>query len=357
MAGKRTYIIAEAGINHNGSLENCYRMINAASDAGCDAVKFQYFTAGRLYPKSAGRLDWKDLRKKYSYDIYKAVEGFELPAVWIDGLMRHCVSKKIELLFSVFDVHGAAFLIKKGLKKIKLASCVVTNIPLIEYCAKTGLPVIMSTGGSTLGEVEEAVRIVMQYHRDIALLHCSAQYPTSLKDCNLGVLETMRRAFPNIRIGYSDHTIEASSAAVQAVYLGAGIIEKHMTLDKEMKGPDHFFALEPHELKRMVNDVRKAEKAVKKGKAPVDSLLYGSTAKTIGPGEQYIRDFSFSRLFAKKKIGKGDVINVSDIAVLRPGRKKHGLKPMYLRLFEKHRVISKKEIAVEEPITWDAILT
>ncbi|MBF0319732.1 MAG: N-acetylneuraminate synthase family protein [Nitrospirae bacterium] len=355
MNNSRVYIIAEIGINHNGSYENCVKMVDAAVEAGCDAVKLQFFRAKTLYPKSAGELDWKDSEGKYSYNIYEAVKGFELPEGWIENLLSYCASKQIELLSSVSDPHGVDVLLEKGVKKIKLTSYTITNTVLIERCARAGVPIIMSTGGATLGEVENAVSIATRHHNKLSLLHCSIAYPTSLADCNLGVIKTLQYAFPEIPAGYSDHTMEAVEAPVQAVYLGAQIIEKHITLDKSMSGPDHFFALEPNELKLMVAAVRQAESDYKQGTFKVDKLIYGSTAKVVYPQERYLRDFAFMKLFAKRDIGQGDVIRPEDISILRPGKKRHGLDPVYLKLFEEYDIKAKRPISVEEPITWDLI--
>ncbi len=352
----KTYIIAEIGINHNGDIENCYKMINTAAAAGCDAVKFQLFRAKNLYPKSAGMLDWLDEHKAYSYDIYSSVEKSEMPEGWIDKLMVYCAEKKIDFLASVFDKEGCDFLSAHGFKTAKLASYVATNIPLIEYCAKRGLSIILSTGGATLGEVFEAVETVLKYHNKLALLHCSIQYPTQLKDCNLGVIETYRKAFPCIDIGYSDHTKEVSEAAVQAVYLGARIIEKHITLNKDMTGPDHFFALEPHELAKMVADIRKAEGDCEKKDFCIDEVIYGSSEKKIYSHEKHLRDFAFMRLYSGRDICPGDLISANDINILRSGKKEHGLEPKFIKFFDKYKITAKKNIKFEDPITWDCIL-
>ena len=150
----KVYIIAEIGINHNGILENCHKLINCAKIAGCDCVKFQFFSAKSLYPHSAGKLDWEDAHKKYSYDIYTAVESFELPAKWIKNLIQYCKRNKIDFLSSIFDIGGVNYLIRNGMKMIKLSSYSITNLPLIKYCARFKLPIILSTGGATLGEIE-----------------------------------------------------------------------------------------------------------------------------------------------------------------------------------------------------------
>ncbi|MEA3314781.1 MAG: N-acetylneuraminate synthase family protein [Campylobacterota bacterium] len=352
----KTYIIAEIGINFNGSLENCFKMIDVAKEAGCHAAKFQIFSANNMYPKSAGELDWKDDKEEYSYDIYEAVEKFELPNEWIDKLIIYCENKNIDFMASVFDIDGLNIMVKKGMKVIKLSSYTITNIPLIECSAKTGLPIIMSTGGATIGETEEAVNTVLKYHNDLTLLHCSIQYPTDLKDVNMGIMDTFSKVFPNIKIGYSDHTEEPSDAPVQSIYLGGTVVEKHITLDKQMKGPDHFFALEPDELEKMVVDIRKAEIDYKNNNFSIDKIIYGSSEKICHEHEQYLRDFCYMTLFSKRNIKKGDIIKVDDIAILRAGKKEKGLEPKYLDLFKVNKVTASKDINFEDPIQWESIL-
>ncbi|MCX6077362.1 MAG: N-acetylneuraminate synthase family protein [Campylobacterales bacterium] len=352
----KTYVIAEIGINFNGSLDNCYKMIDVSVDAGCDAAKFQIFSAKNLYPKSAGELDWKDDKKEYSYDIYEAVEKFELPIEWIEKLITYCENKSIDFMASVFDTEGLNLMVEKGMKIIKLSSYTITNIPLIEASAKTGLPIIMSTGGATIGETEEAVNTVLKYHNDLTLLHCSIQYPTQLKDVNMGVMDTFAKVFPKIKIGYSDHTEEVSDAPIQSTYLGGTVIEKHITLDKNMDGPDHFFALEPDELKKMVADIREAETNYKNGNFEIDKTIYGDSEKICHEHEQYLRDFCYMTLFSKSDIKKGEIIKAEDISILRAGKKEKGLEPKYLQLFEKNEITASKDIHFEDPIKWESIL-
>jgi len=351
-----TYIIAEIGINHNGSLENCYKMIDASVEAGCNAAKFQLFSAKNLYPKSAGTLDWKDNEKEYSYDIYEAVKSFELPEVWIDELMVYCTKKNIDFMASVFDIPTLDYIVEKGMKVIKLSSYTITNLPLIEACSKKMLPIIMSTGGATIAETQEALDSVLKYHDNVKMLHCSIAYPTELKDVNMGVLKTFRYAFPKVKYGYSDHTIEVSKAPIQSVYLGGSVIEKHITLDKTMDGPDHFFALEPHELKNMVEDIRQAENDYKNDDFTIDKVIYGSSAKICHEHEKYLRDFAYMTLFAKKDIKKGDVISIDDISILRSGKKARGLEPKYLKLFRDNIISAKYDISFEDPLEWNMIL-
>ncbi len=352
----KTFVIAEIGINHNGSLKNAFKMIDVAVEAGCSAVKFQLFTAKTLYPENAGCIEWRDSVKEYSYDIFQAVKSFELPLNWIEKLIAYCNRTGIEFLSSVFDEQCMLELISKGLKRIKLSSYTITHVPLIEAAAQIGVPIIMSTGGATLGEVEEAVNVIKKYHSNITLLHCSIKYPTELNDCNMGVLETFKHAFPNIAFGYSDHTQEVSDAAVQSIYLGGSVLEKHITLDKNMEGPDHFFALEPGDLKKLVQDIADAEVKVAEKDIKIDPIIYGSSEKRLCEHEKYLRDFAFMTLFCKKPIKKGEVISPDDIVILRSGKKKSGLLPKYYKLFRENKITSKRNLKPEEPLTWDAIL-
>jgi len=351
----KIYIIAEIGINFNNSIENCYKLIDSAVNAGCHAAKFQLFSAKNLYPKSAGKIDWKG-DEEYSYDIHKSVKSFELPHEWLDDLINYCNKKGIEFLTSVFDEDGLDIVISKGVKKVKLSSYTITHHPLIESVAKTGLPIIMSCGGSTLGELESAIHIVQKYHNNLTVLHCSIQYPTALSDINLGVLETIKKAFPEIEIGYSDHTEEISDAPVQAVYLGSTVIEKHITLDKTMKGPDHFFALEPDELKLMVNDIKQAEIDCKNSNINIDKEMYGNTQKVCHKNEQYLRDFAYMTMFVNRAIKQGEIITKKDISILRPGKKPRGLEPEYINLFEENKIRASRDIVKEESLLWNMIL-
>jgi N-acetylneuraminate synthase len=353
---KRIYTIAEVGINHNGSLDNCYRLIDAASAAGVDCVKFQFFKAAELYLKSAGKLNWKNSKRKYSYDIYKATEAREMPDCWIEKLIVYCQRKKIDFLSSIFGTRGVDYLISKGMQTIKLPSYSVTNLPLMEHCARFKVPIILSTGGATLGEIEEAVKTVNKYHTKLSLLHCSIKYPTELSECNLAVIKTLKYAFVNCKIGYSDHTKEVSKAPVQAIYLGAEIIEKHITLDKKMKGPDHFFALEPKELKKMICAIKKAADDCKRGNIKINKKLYGLSGKVVFKHEQGLRDFCFATMFAGRDIKKGERIEDIDLRLLRPGENKRGLEPQYMNLFKKYTIRAAKNIAAEEEIGWEKIL-
>ena len=349
----RVEVIAEIGINHNGSFENCLRLIDAAASAGCQAAKFQLFRAEALYTRRAGRLDWKKGGRRYSYDIFLASQRFAMPWTWVQGLLAHCRRRRIEFLASIFDPAGADLLLKQGLRRVKLASYAVTNLPLIEHCCRKGFAVLLSTGGATLGEVESAAGLARRYDRPLTLMHCNIQYPTPLSEVNLGVLDTYRLAFPWAVLGFSDHTREVSRAPVAAVRLGALVIEKHITLDKGMEGPDHFFALEPQELRRLVRDVARVARG---GRRPVPRLLYGTSAKLPMHGEEYLRRFAYMSLFAARDLPRGQRIRPDDLAILRPGKHRPGLEPSRQELFGSHRVTAKRRIRAGEAVTWGDIL-
>jgi len=200
------------------------------------------------------------------------------------------------------------------------------------------------------------VNTVLRFHQNLKLLHCSIRYPTALDECNLGVMETLRKAFPGIEVGYSDHTSEISEAPVQSVLLGGTVVEKHITLDRRMDGPDHFFALEPPELERMVKDIRAVEERHSRGDMDIDPVVYGSSAKVCHEHEKYMRDFCYPTLFAGREISKGEPIKPRDISILRPGKKKRGLDPKYLALFERYEIAAKTDISPEDPILWETIL-
>jgi N-acetylneuraminate synthase len=352
----RINIIAEIGINFNGSYENCLRLIDAAAEAGCDSAKFQVFSAKTLYPEKAGKLAWHNGKQHCSYDIFSSVRRNELPRQWIGPLMAHCARRNIAFLASVFSESDAHFLMKKGAKSLKISSSSVQNLPLIERCATYNVPLIVSTGGCRLGEIEDVVETVHRWHRQLTLLHCTLQYPTLPENCNLGVIETLTKAFPDVTVGYSDHTEHPLEVPVQAVYLGARVIEKHITLDRNMPGPDHFFAIEPDALRRMVVAIRSAEKKAQSGQITIDPRYYGTSRKSIFAHERYLRQFVENQLFARREIHKGEVITAEDLVVLRKGEKPTGLPPRYIQLFREHTVTASRDIFREDPIQWNMIL-
>jgi len=338
-------VIAEIGINFNQDLKLAKRLIDIASSSGCDFAKFQLFRANSLYPKNAGKLDWKDDKGEYSYDIYEAAKSFELPLEWIDELVEYTQKRDINFLASVFNFEDLEIYKKLKLDYIKISSYSITNLPLIEEVAKTKMHIFLSTGGSYLSEVDEAVRVIRKYHNNFTLMHCSIAYPTKLEDVNMGIIETLKKAF-NCEVGYSDHTAEIYQAPLQAKLLGANVIEKHITFDKKAKGPDHFFALDEEELNIMV-------KKLKTTTPKLDKKIYGNTQRIPYPHEYYSRNFAYMRLFFKNRIKKGSVITYQDISILRPANSHKGLEPKYLKLFVENVVVASKDIEIQEPVKWD----
>lgn len=306
------FIIAEAGSNHNRSLEQAKRLIDIAAEAGADAVKFQTFLAAKLYPKTAGTSDYLNIPKS----IYDITAEMELPYEWIPALAAHCVEKGILFLSSVFDEQSSDFL-DPYLVAFKIASYEITHIPLIQYVAKKGKPVIISTGTANLKEVRETVEEFRQTGNDqIILMQSTASYPAPVDSLNVRAVQTLKQTF-SVPAGLSDHSRDPVVGPLAAVALGANLIEKHFTLSNELPGPDHRFALEPAELRLMIQKVREAEKAL------------GNGEKVMHPIEAELRGFARRSIFAVRDIAKGEVFSEKNIAVLRCGKLPEGLQPKY----------------------------
>ena len=307
-----TFVIAEAGSNHNGDLETAKELIDVAADAGADAVKFQTFRAEDLY------VDDREMVDDSEESTYALLENLEQPYEWIPELYEYCESKDIRFMSSPFDERSAQEL-AEYIPAFKVASFTLSHHPFLKELAEYGKPIIMSTGAHEQEEVEDAVSVLREHGvEDIALLHCISSYPTPLGEINVRAVETLQREFDTV-VGFSDHTTEPAVAPAAAVALGASIVEKHFTLDNEMKGPDHSFALEPDELAEMVETIRQTERSLGDG-----SLVIQDTER-----ESY--DRSRRGVHAKRFIGAGQKITESDVKVIRPGDAVDvGAKPKYL---------------------------
>lgn len=316
---KPCFIIAEAGSNHNGSFKKALKLIDVAVSAGADAVKFQLFKASKLYPKNAGQTEYLKMKEP----IYDIIKKMELPEEWIPKLYKYCKKKKIIFMASVFDEESADIL-DKYVNVFKIASYEMTHLPLLKHVAKKKKPIMMSTGATNLKEIEKSVKTIKKEgNNKIILMQCTAKYPAPLESINLRVMVTLKRfGFP---VGLSDHSREPDIAPMAAVALGANVIEKHFTLSNKLPGPDHKFALEPKELKLMVSKIRDVEKTL------------GTGRKVVLKYEKELFDFARRSLFAIKDIKKGETFGKENIAVLRKGKLKKGLKPEY---FDK--VLGKK---------------
>ena len=299
-----TFIIAEAGSNHNGDLETAKKLIDKAAEAGADAVKFQIFRADKLVIDDSNNEE----------SAYETVSDLEVPYEWIPKLYSYCKSKNIYFMATPFDEESAEKL-AEYVPAFKVASVALSHYPLLEELSSFDLPIILSTGAHDFSEVKDAVGFLEEKVEDYGLLHCVSSYPTSIEDINVKAVSTLKEEFDTIS-GLSDHTVEPSMAPVLSIALGGSIVEKHFTLDKSMDGPDHSFALNPRELNEMVSSIRDAEKAM------------GDGSISISDEEEGAHKRARRSIFAIKTIEKGQVINENMIEVLRPGYSgKKGLSP------------------------------
>lgn len=320
--GEPTFIIAEAGSNHNGSFEQALRLIDAAADAGADAVKFQHFKAARLYPRSAGESDYLKVRRS----IYDIIEDMETPDDWVPKLAAHCRVRGLAFLSTPFD-EAAVDVLDPYVPAFKMASYEMTHYPLLRRVAATGKPVLMSTGTATLDEVVRAVDVVRAAgNEQLVVLQCTASYPTPPEAVNARALVALREA-TGCPAGLSDHSRDPIVAPVVAVALGACVVEKHFTLSNRLPGPDHAFAVEPHELRELVRRVRETE------------LVLGHGRKETLPEEQELRDFARRSIFATRAIAPGEALGDDNVAVLRCGKLGAALPPEAL-----HQVLGRKAV-------------
>ena len=305
------YIIAEAGVNHNGSFELACRLADAAKDAGADCVKYQTFKSENLVSKDAQKAEYQ---KKTTGDSSQQdmLKKLELSYDSFVRLKEYCDKIGICFLSTPFDFESIDFLNSLDMPFWKIPSGEVTNYPYLVALAKTGKPVVMSTGMCEMNEIADAIKVLKDNGtKDIKLLHCNTEYPTPFEDVNLTAMKTMREAF-GVEVGYSDHT-KGIEVPIAAVALGATIIEKHFTLDRNMEGPDHKASLEPQELKQMVCSIRNIEKAI------------GTGDKTPSASEKKNITIARKSIVAKKEIKAGEVFTVENITVKRPGT---GISPM-----------------------------
>lgn len=343
--GDPCFIIAEAGVNHNGNINLAKKLIDAAKKAGVDAVKFQTFRAEDLAAKDAKTADYQKKNTGKRESQIEMLRKLELSDHDFEELKRYCDSKGIMFL-STPHTEGAAELLDNMVPVFKVGSGDLTNIPFLERLAKRGKQIILSTGMSTLKEVKEAASAIRRYNRKLILLHCTTEYPCPKKDANLKVMDTLRKE-TGCLVGYSDHT-KGIEASVMAAYLGAVVIEKHFTLDRKMKGPDHKASLEPGELKRMVNEIRAIENGKKKINVP--KRILGNGIKK--PTKQELRIMKLVRksIVSAKNINKGEVITEDMIIIKRPGI---GIAPKNIAKVLGR--IAKKDIKKDELISFNML--
>ncbi len=308
------FIIAEAGVNHNGSIKLAKRLIDAAVDSGANAVKFQTFKAENLVSKNAIKAEYQKKTTDALESQFDMLKKLELDIDMHKNLISYCQEKGIMFLSTPFDHDSIEMLNELGLQIFKIPSGEITNLPYLRRIGSLGKQVILSTGMSTLKEVGDALNILIDagtLKQNITVLHANTMYPTPMEDVHLNAMLTMQKEF-GVAVGYSDHT-QGIEVDIAAVAMGAICIEKHFTLDKSMEGPDHKASLEPKELKKMVLSIRNIEKAL------------GYSVKKPSPSESVNLDIARKSIVAKQYIKKGDLLNDNNITIKRPG---NGINPM-----------------------------
>ena len=309
---QKTFIIAEAGVNHNGDIELAKKMIDAASEAGVDAVKFQTFKAEKIVSMNAPKAEYQLENTNNTESQFQMLKKLEIDKRTHIELMKYCKEKNVMFLSTPFDIDSIHMLVELGIGIIKIPSGEITNLPYLREVARQKKKVILSTGMSNMQEVKDAVQVLKQYGaEDVTVLHCNTQYPTPMEDVNLRAMIHMKHEL-NLEVGYSDHT-QGVEVPIAAVAMGATVIEKHFTLDKTMEGPDHKASLEPNELKEMVKAIRNIEKA----------LGNGEKNKT----QSEVDNVAIVRksIVAACKIEKGELFTEKNLTVKRPG---NGISPM-----------------------------
>lgn len=338
----RVFIIAEAGVNHNGCLRLAKELVDIALNAGADAVKFQTFIADKLSSRSAAKAEYQQENTGTEESALEMLRKLQLPFSDFVELKKYCDKVGIMFLSTPFDDQSADFL-DELVPIFKIPSGEITNIPFLIRLARKNKPIILSTGMSDLQEVELAVKIIQHNQKcrndadfpPLSLLHCINNYPAAFRDVNLNAIRTMRQHFDGVNIGYSDHT-PGIEAAVAAVALGAGIIEKHFTLDKNLEGPDHKASLEPAELHRLVEALRNVEAAM------------GSGEKIMAASETEVRKVVRRSLAAACDLHAGEILTEDMIVIKRPGT---GISPVELDSALGRKL--KHDMPCDSIITWE----
>lgn len=317
------YIIAEAGVNHNGSENLALQLVEVAAKAGADAVKFQTFKADNLVTKGTATAEYQK-QQTGSSDQYSMLKKLEMSETLQQKLIDHCRKYDIEFMSTPFDIEAAVFLLKLGMKRIKVPSGELTNLPFIRELVAFNKPMILSTGMASLEEVKEAVDVVRQEREAqgfpeplaqmLSILHCTSNYPARYEDVNLKAMQTMAAEL-NLPVGYSDHT-DGVLVSVAATAMGAEVIEKHFTLDRGLPGPDHQASLEPDELELMVQQIRQIEACLGDGK------------KVPRANELPVRELVRRSVTLATDKSAGETIQIEDLVLLRPGT---GIPPKQLQ--------------------------
>ena len=333
----KTLIIAEAGVNHNGSFELAKQLVDKAVEAGADIVKFQTCIAENVISRYADKAEYQKETTGENDSQLDMVRKLMLTYDEYALLKKYCEDKGITFLSTAFDLESVDFLHSIGMKLWKIPSGEITNLPLLLKIASLHEPIILSTGMSTLDEVKETVKVLKDNGaNDITVLHCTTEYPAPYEDVNLKAMETLRNEL-GLKVGYSDHT-KGIEIPIAAVALGACVIEKHFTLDRNLPGPDHLASIEPDELEMMVKTIRNVEKAI------------GDGIKKVSDSESKNKDIARKSIIAKTDIRKGEVFSKENITTKRPG---NGINPM--RWFDLIGKVSKHDYKEDYLIELDEL--
>ncbi|MFT5702467.1 MAG: N,N'-diacetyllegionaminate synthase [Desulforhopalus sp.] len=313
---EKVFIIGEAGVNHNGDLNLAYKLVDCAKEAGVDAVKFQTVKSPEsMISKNAKMAEYQIKNTGIDESQIEMINRFHIDYNGFSKIKNYCDAKEILFLSTPFDIESISYLNKIGMNIFKIPSGEITNLPYLREIGKLKKQVILSTGMSNLGEIEQALSILESSGTQrslITVLHCNTEYPTPLEDVNLRAMQTIFSAFPGIHIGYSDHTL-GTTIPIAAVAMGASVIEKHFTTDIALPGPDHKASLDPEELKNMVRAIRNIE------------IALGNGVKSISPSEHNNITIARKSIVAKVPIKKGEVLTEEKITTKRPGT---GICPM-----------------------------
>jgi len=331
---KKILIIAEAGVNHNGNINVAKQLIDVAVEAGADLVKFQTFSADRLATASARKADYQNKTTSNIESQHAMLRRLELTVEMHEELIAYCQRQGIAFCSTGFDIQSIDFLLALGINLIKVPSGEITNLPYLRHVGGLGKPVILSTGMASLGEIEDALAVLEgagTLRESITVLHCNTEYPTQMSDVNLCAMGNIGRAL-GVAVGYSDHTL-GIEVPIAAAALGASVIEKHFTLDRNLVGPDHNASLEPKELKAMVLAIRNIE------------LALGDGIKRPSASEVKNRPIVRKSLVAVRDIRAGEIFSAENVTAKRPGT---GLSPM--RWDDVMGCAAKRNFAVDELI-------
>lgn len=332
-------IIAEAGVNHNGDINQAKALIDAAADAGADLVKFQTFSADKIVSKTAKKAVYQQ-KNTESGDLsqYQMLKKLELSGATHHELIQYCNQRGIEFFSTAFDTDGVDFLEKLGFERFKVPSGEITNYPYLKRIAELKKPVILSTGMANLGEIETALQVLTSEglsRKDITVLHCNTEYPTPMQDVNLKAMLTIQHAF-GVQVGYSDHTL-GIEVPIAAAALGASVIEKHFTIDRNLPGPDHRASLEPEELKAMVRAIRN-----------IESAIGGHGRKEPSPSETPNKAVARKSLHLICTVQQNEVLEEKHLMPLRPG---DGISPMQWKSIIGRKL--NKTLEAGAKLTWN----